>query len=190
MSDQQVVLNEVGDVVVTEADMMLALADQERLRLLERLQRGGPATTVELAEEQDTSDFVILEQLQLLEDVGLVSVEDDRWQAVGRGLHLEVPDDPKALDAARRLYGVMLLKSEELPRHWVAETAHKLEFEWLRASGVYGAGVVLSPQELRDIQARLEELLAPYTNRAPEDAPAHGRQVRILSYFLPTARED
>ena len=43
-----VVLNEVGDVVLSDPATMLVLADAERFALLERLRKIGPATADEL----------------------------------------------------------------------------------------------------------------------------------------------
>lgn len=179
-----VVLNEVGDVVLTDPEMMLALADEQRLALLSRLQR-NPASTAELAIAVGTTDSVVEEQLRQLADVGLVSGSSDRWQAPGRGVYLEIPDEPTAQQAARQLNGVMFLSNDDVPRRWVVETEPRLEPEWLRAAGLFNARIILTPHELRDVQAELERLLAPYTNRP--DSPTDGRPVRILSYFLPEA---
>ncbi len=181
----QVEVNEVGDVVVTEAAMMLALADQDRLALLTRLQRHGPAGIPDLAAELGVSEGVLGEQLELLAGVGLVHDGPDGWVAEGRGIFFDIPTDPEALDAARQLYAVMLLGSEDIPRRWADETVPQLELEWFQASGVFNAGVVLSPQELQDIQVKIEELMTPYTSRTAQDAPADGRRVRMLCYFLP-----
>src|SRR5262249_18726142 len=41
-------LNDVGDVVLTDADQFTALADQQRFGLLEELRRRGPSTPAEL----------------------------------------------------------------------------------------------------------------------------------------------
>jgi hypothetical protein len=50
--------------------------------------------------------------------------------------------------------------------------------------------VVLTPDELRGVQVRLEEVLAPFLTRKPGSAPADARAVRILGYFLPEASSD
>ncbi len=79
----------------------------------------------------------------------------------------------------------MLLGSQDIPRRWAEETVPQLELEWFQASGVFNTGVVLSPAELQDIQEKIEELMTPYTSRAPQDAPVDGRRARMLCYFLP-----
>lgn len=184
-----VTLNEVGDVVVTEPAMMLALADRDRLALHDQLRRRGPSTVAELSAQSGVAAAVITEQLGVLAEVGLVGVDGESWQAVGRGIYFEIPDEPvEAQQAARRLNNVMFLSYEDLPGRWIAEDEPRLDLEWCQAAGLFNARVVLTPQELRDIQDGMERLLEPYTSREPEQAPAGGSQVRILSYFLPQAR--
>ncbi len=77
----QVVVNEVGDVVVTEGATMLALADQDRLALLTRLQRHGPAAVGDLAIELEVSEGELVERLEVLAGVGLVHDGSDGWAA-------------------------------------------------------------------------------------------------------------
>jgi DNA-binding transcriptional ArsR family regulator len=192
MPGSEVVLNEVGDVVVTDPETMLVLADRDRLALLDQLRRRGPSTVAELSAQSGVGESVITDQLRLFAGAGLVTLEanDDlegpRWHAVGKGLYFEVPAEPfEAQQAARKLNNVMFLSYDDLPRQWVAEDEPRLELEWCRAAGLINARLLLTPEELRDIQAGLERLLEPYTTRGPEQAPADGRRVRILSYFLP-----
>lgn len=185
MTEHEIVLNDVGDVVVTEPAMMEALADPSRLRLFGHLQRHGPLGVVELADRFGLAVDDVRRQLEVLGGVGLARLEHGRWGAVGTGLYVELPEELDGQDAARRLYAAMLLDNEDLPRRWVTETAPTLPAEWFRAAGLFGAGVVLSPAELEDVQSKLEELLAPYTTRRPEQMPPDGRRVRILGYFLP-----
>ena len=178
-----VVLNEVGDVVVTDPQVMLALADPDRLRLFGQLQRHGTATTADLCAVLSAAEAVMQQQLNVLAEAGLVTSTAEGWTAAGRGLFFEVPDDPAAQPAARALLGVMFLGNDDVPRRWVAETEPGLDVEWLQAAGLFNARVTLTPQELRDVQAGMERLLEPYTNRS--QPPGSGRPVRVLAYFLP-----
>ena len=57
-------LNAVGDLVVAEPEALRAIADPFRLALLDRLRRGGPATTAELGTEEALSSH--LEELERL----------------------------------------------------------------------------------------------------------------------------
>lgn len=81
----------------------------------------------------------------------------------------------------------MLLQYIDVPSHWVAEDEPRLDVHWARAAGLLNARPALTADELRAVQQRLEELLAPYLTRAAEDVPAEARRVRVLAYFLPGA---
>jgi|SRR5262245_13758999 len=172
-------LNAVGDLVLTEPEAMLALADPVRLGLLDRVRREGPATAAEL-EVPGAEDH-----LRALEHQGFVASEGERWRAVGKGVFFEIPDDPEGQDAARRLSNVMLLHYLELPRRWVDEAEPALGVAWARAAGLFNARLTITAEELRTVQEELERLLEPYLTRSEEDAPADAAPVRILSYFLP-----
>jgi hypothetical protein len=169
---QAVERNAVGDLVLDVAAMR-ALASPARLTLFDRLRRGGDAGPADAAD---------LEALRL---AGLVTNEDGRWAVVGKGIFFEIPEDPEGQAAARDLVRVMLLHSIDVPRDWVTGVEPQLDVEWARAAGLFNARVRMTADELRDLQERLEDLLAPLTTRAPEDVPAGAAEVRILSYFLP-----
>ncbi len=172
-------LNAVGDLVLTEPEAMLALADPVRLSLLDRVRREGPATAVAL--EVPGAE----EHLSALERHGFVEREGERWRAVGKGVFFEIPDDADGQDAARRLSNVMLLHYLDLPRRWVDEREPTLDVDWARAAGLFNARLTITADELRSVQEELERMLEPYLNRTPDDVPADAGPVRILGYFLP-----
>ena len=96
-------LNEVGDVIVRDEETMLALANIERYRLVEVLRRRGQSSSAELAVHLGESPADVEAALYRLASVGLVSTAsvaiDDKeplWEAVGRGIFLDAPDDPKS----------------------------------------------------------------------------------------------
>lgn len=113
-----------------------ALAEDGQYVLLETLRKRGPSTADALNAD--------VPKLANLAAAGLATGpdEEDRWEAVGRGLFLEIPADPE--------------------------------------------GQAVTPDELNDLQARVEQILEPYVNR-PRTTDATHRDVRILSYFLPSA---
>jgi DNA-binding transcriptional ArsR family regulator len=182
-------LNAVGDVVLRDAEAMRALADPLRLDLLDRIRRSGAATIDELA-GADTSAAEVAEHLSELRRVGFVTVEDDRWSAVGNGLVFEIPDEPDGQAAARQLTNVMLLKYADLPRRWVQEHEPALDVDWARAAGMFNARLTLTADELRELQEELERWIEPFVNRGAEAVPAGAAPVRILGYFLPEARRE
>jgi DNA-binding transcriptional ArsR family regulator len=171
-------VNSVGDLVLTDPEAMRALADPVRLALLDRLRREGPVKAGELSSSEA--------DLHELERFGFVSrVDDDRWEAVAKGLVFEIHEDPEGQAAARELANVMLLQYADEPRRWVADVEPRLELDWVRAAGMLNARVALTPEELRGFQQELERLLEPYLTRDPADLPPEARRVRVMSYFLP-----
>jgi DNA-binding transcriptional ArsR family regulator len=170
----QVEVNDVGDMVLTEAAAMRALADPVRLALMDRLTRHGTATIAELAAHTAIDVEPTRGHVEKLVKVGLVVADGDGWRAVGRGVYFEVPESgPEDVQvAARELANAMLLSNERIPRDWVEKTEPRLELEWARAAGLFNAGLTV------------EILLKPYLNRATP--PDDSRRVRILAYFLPS----
>jgi predicted ArsR family transcriptional regulator len=181
----QVEVNDVGDMVLTEAAAMRALADPVRLALMDRLTRHGTATVAELAAHVGIEAEPAHTQVEQLAEVGLVVPDGDGWRALGRGIFFEVPESgPEEVQiAARELANAMLLSYEKTPRDWVENTEPQLGLDWARSAGLFNAGLSVTADELNTIQADLEILLKPYLNRT--EAPADSRRVRILAYFLP-----
>src|SRR5262245_19480502 len=98
--------------------------------------------------------------LATLEAAGLVHQVSGGWEAYGRGLFLQLPDDdPDAAAAARALSNVMLLAVEGPPPRWVADAEPHLDAQWAGAAGMFNANPVLTAEELAELQEDLEELL-------------------------------
>jgi DNA-binding transcriptional ArsR family regulator len=186
-----VTVNSVGDLVLTDPEAMRALADPDRLALLDCVRREGPATTVELASHLEVEESSVRRDLGVLETFGLVQRDpgsgEPRWCAVAKGLVFEIPDDPDGQAAARQLSNVMFLQYVDLPKRWVAQDEPRLEPDWVRAAGLVNARVKVTPDELRGLQEGLERLLEPFTARSPGDVPAGARDARFLSYLMPEA---
>jgi hypothetical protein len=178
-------VNSVGDLVLTAAPELLAVADPLALALTDRLRRGGPAPTARLSIELEAAEGEVEARLDELEAVGIVVRDEGAWRALGKGFVFEIPDDPDGQAAARRLANVMYLQYVDLPRRWVADDEPRLELDWARAAGLFNAGVALTPDELRSVQESLEDLLAPYLTREADAVPVDARRVRVLAYFMP-----
>ena len=179
----QVEVNEVGDMVLTEAAAMRALADPVRLTLMDRLTRHGTATTAELAAHAGIEAEAASGHVEKLVEVGLVlpDGDGDGWRAVGRGIYFEVPESgPEEVQAAaRELANAMLLSYERMPRDWVEGTEPRLELEWARAAGLFNAGLSVTADELNTIQADLETLLRR-GNRSPIAAAEEAFAILLL----------
>ena len=189
-----VLVNSVGDLVITDPQAMRVLADTLSLALLDLLRREAPATAGELSSHMQATRSAVQGRLQELERFGLVTrgdvgtdTENARWSAVGKGFVFEIPSDPEGQAAARELSNVMFLNYVDLPRRWVAEDEPRLELDWIRSAGLFNARVTLTPDELRGVQEELERLLEPFITRGSDDVPPGAGRVRILSYFMPEA---
>jgi hypothetical protein len=186
-------LNAVGDLVLTEARELRALADTLGLTLFDLVRREGPVATSVLAKRVDRDRAQVDENLRELEALALVERTawdegDVVWASDVKGIYFENPDnDPERQLAARQLSNVMLAKYAELPASWARDQEPKLQLEWARAAGLFNARIDLTASELRGIQQELERVLEPYTSRDSGDAPADAVPVRVLAFFLPEA---
>lgn len=187
--------NQLGDV---ELDVrgVRALAHPVRLAILLRLRSAGPSTATRLAPLVGASPSVTSWHLRHLAEHGLVEdAPGDHgggrsrwWQVVGSGFRFDVdPEDP---GPALALTDVMEQVEGDVVRQWVTTTRSRLEPQWLAVAARWNTGVLATPEEIARLEADVEALLAPLSNRTPEDAPKSARGVRILRYVMPEAAED
>jgi DNA-binding transcriptional ArsR family regulator len=189
-------LNAVGDLVVTDARALRALADPSRRQLFQLVQRLGPITAAALAVETGAGECTLEEQLLELERLGLIDSAGDQpsgrlWSTPAKGIYFEIPPDgEEAQRAARDLGNAMVADAAELPSKWVRDEEPSLELEWARAAGLFNARIQLTPSELQALQDQLEQLLMPFTTRAEADRPPGAAPVRITAFFLPEPRDE
>lgn len=184
--------NPYGDVELGPRGMR-ALAHPVRLAILSRLQSGGPSTATALAPHVGATPSVTSWHLRHLAEHGLVrdaEVESDGrqrwWEAVGSGFRF-TPDEA-GLDAASLLNRTMMEQAADLPERWAREVEPLLEVEWRRSAGLSNTTVELTADELAQVEASIEELLAPYVLRkAAAVRPEGARRVRMMRYVLPEA---
>ena len=186
-----------GDLQITDPQAMRALAHPVRLAILSFLQRNGPATATMLSPHVGATPSVASWHLRHLAGFGLVTDADpdevpgDRrqrwWKAKARGFSVTAGDDPESQVAARVLGEQRAIAAQRQVSHWIAEVGPALPPRWQRVAGVANTSVPLTPEELDELGARIDELLAPYVRRAEGDAPAGARVVRLLRHYLPGA---
>ena len=179
-------LNAVGDLVVTEVDELLALADPVRLDLFDLVRREGPLAIDDACNRLGLSAETASSHLRTLADAGLIDRDAaGEWSTEARGIYFEIPEEPEAQRAARQLSNTMLVKYASPPSEWVSRVEPLLDVTWARAVGLFNARPELTPDELRRLQEDLERLLEPYINRPADERPAGVAPVRITAYFLP-----
>lgn len=178
-------VNELGDIEITDAETMHALAEPGRLAILERLQRNGRAGSEQLAADVDTTPEAAIGHLHRLAALGLVSEAGGEWRALGTGIRFEPSEEEDSQVAYRALGTEMFRRVDELPRRWLSETEPVLEPQWRAVSGFVNARTKLTLEEAQALDARMERLLIPYVTRDPDDAPPGARDVRLLRFLMP-----
>ncbi len=190
--------NPYGDIELGPKSMR-ALAHPVRLAILSRLQGHGPSTATALAPLVGATPSVTSWHLRHLAEHGLVQdadVEADGrqrwWEAAGNGFRF-TPTDNESQDAASLLTRVLIDEAERLPAEWARDSEPLLEPQWRRSAGMSNTTVFVSADELDDIEAAIEGVLAPYVLRKADPSatpPPGARRVRMLRYVLPTAPVD
>lgn len=188
--------NPYGDVELTPKSMR-ALAHPVRLAILSRLQGHGPSTATTLAPLVGATPSVTSWHLRHLAEHGLVrdaEIESDGrqrwWEAVGSGIRFTPTAEDSGSDAASLLARVMFDQAANLPGEWARDAEPLLEPQWRRSAGLSNTTFVATSDEVEEIEAAIENVLAPYVLRKGDQAPAEGqRRVRMLRYVLPSAPE-
>ena len=189
--------NPYGDVELSPRSMR-ALAHPVRLAILSRLQGHGPSTATALAPVVGATPSVTSWHLRHLAEHGLVrdaDVEGDGrqrwWEAVGTGFRF-TPGEGDPADAASALSRLMFEQAAPLPGAWARDTEPLLEPEWRRSAGLSNTTILATADELSEVEAAIEAVLAPFVLRkagtGPEAEPgeeAGRRRVRMLRYVLP-----
>lgn len=179
------------DDIELDAVGMRVLAHPVRLAILTRLQRRGAATATMLAPEVGATPSVTSWHLRHLAKHGLVrdaeqaggSGRERWWEAAGRGFRFTGGGE-----AARALTQVMEEVEGDVVARWRAEVEPTLEQEWQEAAGRSNTRVLVTADELADLEAAIEQLLAPYVLRKDTQVPVPGaRGVRILRHTMPEA---
>jgi DNA-binding transcriptional ArsR family regulator len=206
--------NPYGDVEL-DARGMRALAHPVRLALLTRLQQDGPSTATRLAPLVGASPSVASWHLRHLAEHGLVRDDSEAqsrrehgrerwWAAVSRGFRFAGGAESEAdsetdsgtddqWQAATALTRVIEAVEGDLVQTWREDAEPRLEPAWRRLSGRSSTRILATADELAELEADIEQLLAPYVLRkdAPADTlPAGTRGIRILRHVLPEAPVD
>lgn len=187
--------NPYGDIEL-DARGMRALAHPARLTILTRLQQEGPQTATGLSQHVGASPSVTSWHLRHLAKHGLVrdaealgNGRERWWEASSRGFRVVV-DDEAGRRAAQALREALDATEGDQVGDWRRAVEPHLELEWLALSGLSNTTILVTLNELEQVEAAIEGLLAPYVLRkdAPVvDVPDEARMVRIRRHVLPAA---
>jgi predicted ArsR family transcriptional regulator len=176
------------------ARQIQVLAHPLRIRLLGQLRLNGPATATGLAEVLTTNTGATSYHLRQLADAGLVVEEnrpDSGRQRWWRALHelsswqrSDYADDPAAAAAVDWMEAYQLNLLVQRIEAWrlvaPAEPA-----EWRDVSGLGDYALTMAPEQLRDMQTDLEELVERHRLRALDDPQPGARQVLFFYAGVP-----
>jgi DNA-binding transcriptional ArsR family regulator len=165
-----------------DARSLLALAHPLRIRMLNRLMRGDPATASQLAAELGESSGATSYHLRILARHGFVAEESDRgsrreryWRAVAGGIHLpgyDLLDDQTTRAATRVLVGEVHRQASEHLGRWVDESVGWSK-EWQSASTDSVYTLHLDSTEAATLKKEIVAILARLRDRpaGPDTAP-------------------
>jgi DNA-binding transcriptional ArsR family regulator len=187
--------NAYGDLEISDPQALRALAHPTRLAILERLQRHGPATATQLSPHVGATPSVVSWHLRHLAKFGLVTDWDGAasrrergWQATARGYRFVPRDgDSDALQAARQLDRERIIRATAYTGQWLEHDEGRLPPAWRQESGLANTRVKLTLDEMRAVEAAIEQVLVPYVLRRDDAQPADARPVRLLRFVLPEA---
>ncbi len=113
------------------------------------------------------------------------------WEAAARGFRFAATDVASA-GPASELARVMEATEGDVVGTWHADVEPRLELDWRRLAGRSNTRILATAEELAEIEARIEEVLAPFVLRKdadPADVPTGARSIRILRHVLPGCDE-
>jgi predicted transcriptional regulator len=178
--------------VLTDPEVLEALAHPVRLDLLTHLMSSGPATASECAREIGDTPSNCSYHMRALARHGLVeqvSSSDGRerpWRATVTGLRVDSdadPDTPEGRGRAALMAASLALEQRRL-RDYLSHR-DQVSGRW-RAADQYSTYVVrVTPAELSALGDQLDALIRPLIAATREDAPADAELVSLGVYAYP-----
>ncbi|GAA0428723.1 transcriptional regulator [Acrocarpospora corrugata] len=180
-----------------DVGLLRAMAHPARLAILGRLQTEGPATATECAEVVGLSPSACSYHLRMLAKHGFVEDAPARgdgrervWRALQRGWMLRDPDDgeltPDLLAAQDAVIGIVLDEARDRLADYLSQSARESS-EWRTAASITHTVLLADADELRDIGARIAEILEPYkvAFRDAAEAPTGARLAEVHLRLFP-----
>ena len=177
--------------VTLDAVAVRVLAHPLRSRLLSRLRTGGPATATDLATALKTNTGATSYHLRRLEAVGLVTDTGEGegkrrlWRASTdyhswtNSAFRDDEDTATALDWLQRDYVRQLAQKAE---RWL-DAAPNWPAEWVDVCGLNDTFVTVTPEQMHQLNGRLDALLAEYRTIGEGDPRA--RRASVSTFTRP-----
>jgi DNA-binding transcriptional ArsR family regulator len=172
-----------------DAQAIRVLAHPLRSRLLSQLRTGGPATATELAAALSTNTGATSYHLRKLEAVGLVTDTGEGegkrrlWRASTdyhswtNSAFRDDEDTATALDWLQRDY---VRQQAQKAERWL-DAASSWPTEWVDVFGLSDTFVTVTPEQMRELNTRLDALLAEYRTIGEGDPRARRASVDIFA---------
>ena len=170
-----------------------ALSHPVRLDVLGYLMSSGPATASACARAVgDTPSncsyhLRVLAKHGLVEAVGSADARERPWRPTVSGLETRIDsDDPAVVAGATAMVAASLQLDYQLAREHL-RTRERLDPSWRDADAQMSYGVRVTPDELRALVRRIDELVRPYIAATRTDAPdeASLAEISLLAFPRP-----
>ena len=178
--------------IVLDARAVKVLAHPMRSRVLSRLRTAGPATATELAAALSTNTGATSYHLRKLESVGLVTDTGEGegkrrlWRAATEfhsWTNSAFRDDEDAATALSWLQRDYVRQFAEQAEHWL-DAAPDWPAEWVDVLGLNDTFVTVTPEQMGELQQRMDALLAEF--RAVGEGNERARRISVYTYARPT----
>ena len=173
---------------ITDPKVMRALAHPARIAIVEHLgSTGAVVTATECAELVGLSPSATSYHLRELAKYGLVEQAPSRgdarervWRSTTSGFNVDGDlAEPETRASMKALVDVYLNRDFARLREWMARQ-HEEPKVWQEASALMGPMLLLTAEELVEVNRRVQEVLAPYRRRdRMAEAPADARPVAV-----------
>ncbi|MEQ4303724.1 helix-turn-helix domain-containing protein [Plantactinospora sp. B6F1] len=191
MTEQPV---EQRPMMISDPQVMRALAHPARLGIMEHLTTTGTAVTAtECAEIVGLSPSAVSYHLRELAKFGLVEQAPSRgdarerlWRSSVGSWGVEVGQDasPEARAAQETLIEVYAARDMARVRDWARRFGEESK-EWYDAAQYGSAVLMLTAEELTELNGRIRELMRPYRRRERVGPPEGSRPVMVHYAALP-----
>lgn len=194
-------MNEPQDPEVRSLDArsLRGLAHPLRMRLLDALRFGGPATASRLAEKLGESSGATSYHLRQLAAHGFIEDAPERgkgrerwWKAAQQGLRLDeallADAGPEVRGAADTyLHEVATAQTRDLST-WLGNR-HTWSQEWNRTWDLSSATLMLTPELTQELIEKMHALVETYRDRAVDEGDAEAARVRVHTRAFPLSTE-
>ena len=179
---------------INSLEAMKALGHPARIAILSFLLSGGPKTATECSEQTDESPSACSYHLRELERFGFVERADESedgrtrpWQATASGFSVGDNWDDESMPARVARQAITRAELDENRRLVMRffEDEESIDMSWKSASDFHTYELVVTPDELKRLNAKVAELLRPFRPAERNDVPEGAGSVHVVYQAFP-----